>query len=169
MFARALDRIDGRHKTREKRSIRNYHASLTIAVNISVAIRPRDKILDAAECGLRLAVCIYCLHLPRCIACLRTQMHRCTDVVSLPRTRTIDDEPYFSPALPPSPDLSTVSFPRAEERDGKVDPCLGFYVIVHARDVNISSFAYRARDATICIPLSFSLLLPAPILPFSLP
>lgn len=144
-----------RHKTREKGSIRNYHANLTIAVNISVAIRPGDikfSMRRNAGCASPSAstACIYRV-------ALRVYVFRC--VVSLPRTRPIDDEFYFFPSF--------CSFDRfffcGRWREGgikKVNPCLGFRAIPHARDVNISSFALSSprRDHHLhsSIPLSLA-------------
>lgn len=103
-FPRLVDWIDERHKTWEKRSIRNYQASLTIAANIFVAIKPRDKILYAAECRLhRRRCCIYSAALRVDVRCIDARppflcgrLERLmTNLISLPPSPLISSR-FFS-------------------------------------------------------------------------
>lgn len=105
-----------------------------------------------------------------CVSVYILGMHRCT-VAVLFRGR-LERLTTNLISLPSSPLISLFFFFFRENRKGRnrkrVEPCLGFHAILHgASGTNISSFAYRARDTTICIPLClfFSFLLSALALP----
>lgn len=132
-------------------------AASLLAVNISVAKRPRDKILNAG--------CVSPMHLlPASTVALRVDVLRCD--ASMPflyrgferlMTNLISLPPWF---------LDRYFWKEGRWRKGEIESSASAFTR-YSTIINISSFAYRARDATICIPLFFSLLLPAPVLPFS--
>ena len=139
-----IDRINGKIGRKKKRSIRNYHASLVIAVNIFVAIPLQDKIPAAAASTWR------------CIAC------RCTRNASAEnsnsRRRTLFST-LSNPLFLQSPFLSW---------DKNLEG-LGFHAILstmHAAQIFLP--LHIEPDVAICIPLCL-FFLPALILPLSSP